>query len=71
MRRPLNMSYLKIGEAVQEVVGSELGITVSVGIGPTKVLSKVASKWNKPKGLVYIHRSEIDEYLAKLPVGKI
>jgi len=71
MRRPLNMSYLEIGQAVKDKVESSLGITVSVGISLTKSLAKLASDLEKPSGLVIIDGTSIEKLLAKIPLRKI
>ena len=71
MRRPLRMSYIQIAERIKHDLESELGITFSLGLGPTKVLAKVGSKWNKPSGLTIIPAHRIEQYLEKLPVGNV
>ncbi|KKR29161.1 MAG: polymerase IV protein [candidate division CPR2 bacterium GW2011_GWD2_39_7] len=71
LRRPLNMSYPQIALRIKETVEKELGITVSVGLAPTKVLAKVGSKWNKPSGLTIISKEDIRLYLENLPVEKV
>jgi DNA polymerase-4/DNA polymerase V len=54
MRRPLRMSYPAIALNVKETIERELGISVSVGLASSKVLAKLASRWNKPSGCVAI-----------------
>ena len=49
----------------------DLGMTFSIGVAPTKVLAKVASKWNKPSGFTIITPEKIPEFLSKIPAGKI
>jgi DNA polymerase-4/DNA polymerase V len=71
MRRPLRMSYPEIAKKIKEDLDSELGMTFSLGLAPTKVLAKVASKWNKPSGLTVIPGNEINYYLKTLAVEKI
>lgn len=71
LRRSLHRSYEQIAECVKRELESELGMTFSVGLAPTKVLAKVASKWHKPSGLVMIPGNKAHLYLNKLPVGKI
>ncbi len=66
LRRPLNMSYPQIAAKMKESVETELGITVSIGLAPSKVLAKVGSKWNKPSGLVVIRNSDRLVFLRKL-----
>jgi nucleotidyltransferase/DNA polymerase involved in DNA repair len=49
----------------------DLGMTFSIGLAPTKVLAKVASKWNKPSGFTVLEHKDIPLFLEKIPVGKI
>jgi DNA polymerase-4 len=60
-----------IAQEIRQRIKTELGITVSAGIAPNKFLAKVASDWNKPDGQFVIPPSEIDAFIAKLPVKKI
>lgn len=52
-------------------VRAELGLTVSVGLAPNKVLAKIASDLRKPDGLVVVGQDERARFLAPLPVGRI
>ncbi|MDN3522129.1 DNA polymerase IV [Halomonas ramblicola] len=47
------------------------GITVSVGVAPTKFLAKIASDWDKPDGLTVIPPARVDDFLLDLPVKKL
>ncbi|TDX30915.1 DNA polymerase-4 [Modicisalibacter xianhensis] len=47
------------------------GITVSVGVAPSKFLAKIASDWDKPDGLHVITPEEVDTFVASLPVNKL
>src|SRR6516164_7286245 len=71
LRRPLRMSYREMVERIKADLDSELGMTFSVGLAPTKVLAKMASKWKKPSGLTVISGRHIEEYLGALPVEKV
>jgi DNA polymerase-4/DNA polymerase V len=71
LRRPLHGSYESIARRIKETVDQELGITVSVGVAPSKTLAKVASKWNKPSGCTIMPGRHIRNYLAELPIGKV
>lgn len=71
MRRPLNMSYPKIAHTIKEDIEKNLNITVSVGLAPSKVLAKVASKWNKPSGFTVIAKNNTQHYLQDTPVENI
>lgn len=71
LRGPMHMSYPSIAHAIKTTVEKELGITVSLGLAPSKVLAKVGSKWNKPSGFVVIARNDIDRFLRDLPAGDV
>lgn len=71
LRQPLHKSYTEIAQSIKETVQKELGISVSVGLAPTKVLAKVASKWQKPNGFTVIRKETIPNFLKKVSVGKI
>lgn len=71
LRRPLHKSYPAIAAAIKTTIEQELGITVSVGLSSSKVLAKVASKWNKPSGCVYISPHDRSAYLQKLPIERV
>lgn len=71
LRRPLRMSYPQIAAAIKENIEKELGITVSVGLAASKVLCKVASKWDKPSGFVYLHNRDVEKYLSRLPAEDV
>ena len=69
--RPLKMTYLQIAERIKQEINEELDLSISIGLGPTKVLAKVASKWKKPNGLTVIERATAADFLAKTPIEKI
>lgn len=71
LRRPNRMSYGEMAQSIKKDLDSELGITFSVGLAPTKVLAKLASKWQKPSGLTIIPGNQAHLFLKELPVGKV
>jgi nucleotidyltransferase/DNA polymerase involved in DNA repair len=58
-------------EKIKEEIRRELGITVSLGLGPTKVIAKTASKRSKPDGLTILEPYEVSEALSKTPVDNV
>jgi len=64
-------NYEELGKLIKESVQNELGITFSVGIASTKVLAKVASRWQKPNGYTVIAPCEEKTYLQNWPVEKL
>ena len=69
--RPLKMSYKEIAQRIQREITEELGLSISVGVAPTKVLAKVASKWKKPNGFTMIGIDTAPNFLRETPIGKI
>lgn len=66
-----NMTYEEIIKSIQRDIDVEMNISVSIGVGPTKVIAKTASKWKKPHGTTLIPTESIHESLAQIPVGDI
>jgi DNA polymerase-4/DNA polymerase V len=71
LERTLKMTYLQMAERIKKEINEELNLSVSVGLAPTKVLAKVASKWVKPNGLTVITRETAPNFLLKTPIEKI
>jgi DNA polymerase IV len=60
-----------IAERVRERVRADLGVTCSVGVAPTKLVAKLASRRAKPDGLVVVHADEISAFLEPLPARSL
>jgi DNA polymerase-4 len=71
MRRTLHKSYPQIAACIKQDIQEALGITVSVGLAPTKCLAKLAANWVKPDGLTFLPIRDIRAYAAKWPVEKL
>lgn len=69
--RTLKMSYRHIAERIKKEIEKELGLSVSIGLAPTKVLSKIASSWVKPNGLTIIDADAIQNFLTNIPIHKV
>jgi len=46
-------------------------LTCSIGIGPNKLIAKIASDYHKPDGLTLVKENEAEAFLATLPVRKL
>ncbi|HEV8666503.1 MAG TPA: DNA polymerase IV [Candidatus Paceibacterota bacterium] len=64
-------SYPEIAQIIKEKLEESLGITFGVGLAPTKVLAKAASKFNKPAGFTHITLETRRDYLARVAVGAV
>jgi DNA polymerase-4/DNA polymerase V len=71
LRRATHMSYITMAQQIKQTVDAELGFTFSVGLAPTKVIAKLASKWKKPSGLTAIQARDIHLYLQDLDIEKV
>lgn len=60
-----------LGPKIKERLENSLGVTFGVGLAPTKVLAKVASKHRKPGGYTEITDENIDSILGSLPCGRV
>jgi DNA polymerase-4 len=58
----------EIGAKIRRAVRTEVGIICSVGIGPTKLVAKLASAHAKPDGLVHVRAQDLRAFLDPLPV---
>ncbi|EOS61080.1 hypothetical protein C815_00808 [Firmicutes bacterium M10-2] len=61
--RPLDMAV-----QIQQGVLNELGLSCSIGVGPTRFLAKMASDMKKPMGITVLRKSEIPTKLWPLPI---
>ncbi len=67
-------SYTKAIELIQKIkaeIKSQEKLTASVGIGPNKLIAKMASARFKPDGLTVVRSDEIEKFLDPLPIGDI
>ncbi len=46
-------------------------LTCSIGVGPNKLIAKIASDYQKPDGLMVVKEDEAEVFLAPLPVRKL
>jgi len=60
-----------IATEVRRRIREATGLTASVGIGPNKLLAKIASDLNKPDGLCRIGSDNVHAILDRLPVQKL
>ncbi len=56
---------------IKDEIKSQERITCSVGVGPNKLISKIASKFQKPDGLTVVRPQDVQDFLFPLNVSKI
>ncbi len=62
---------LNAAREIKKRVKDELGLSLSVGIGPNKLIAKLASDIKKPDGFTVIREKDIAKVLSKMPVRKL
>lgn len=62
---------LAVARLIKLDIKREIGITCSVGIGPNKLIAKLASDHNKPDGLVKVTPAEVPNLLENLPLTEL
>lgn len=71
----MTATYRRVGNepqaaarAIKRRIRDAYGLTCSVGIGPNKLIAKVASNLQKPDGLVWVRADEVPALMARLPI---
>ncbi len=60
-----------LAREIRRRIFAETRLTASAGIGPNKMLAKIASDWRKPNGQFAITPEQVDDFMRALPVRKI
>jgi DNA polymerase IV (DinB-like DNA polymerase) len=61
----------RIAKQIQEEIKEKIGITISIGIAPTKSLAKIASDENKPNGITVVNPDNITHFLNDMDITRI
>ena len=61
----------KVARQLKESVHAATGLTLSVGVGSSKLVAKIASDLGKPDGLLIVDAGHEAELLQPLPVGRL
>jgi DNA polymerase-4 len=64
-------SKLEVAYQLKNQIKSELGFTVNVGVGPNKLLAKMASDMDGPDKVHYLHKDNLEFFLWDLDVQKL
>ncbi len=64
-------SATAVARAIRRRVREERGLTVSVGVGPNRLVAKIASDHGKPDGLTVVPPGAVERFLAPLPVRRL
>ena len=60
-----------LAEVIRGLIFQKTKLTASAGIGPNKLIAKIASDMNKPNGQCEVTWDDVPEFMSKLPVRKL
>ena len=60
-----------LARSIKQEIKEKEGLTASIGVGPNKLVAKVASDFQKPDGLTIVKEEEVEKFLEPLPVRKL
>jgi DNA polymerase IV (DinB-like DNA polymerase) len=60
-----------LARQIKREIYEKENLTCSIGIGPNKLVAKIASDFQKPDGLTTVIEEEAEKFLARLPVRKL
>ncbi|MFN2542110.1 MAG: DNA polymerase IV [Chthoniobacterales bacterium] len=60
-----------LAEVIRKIIFQKTKLTSSAGIGPNKLIAKIASATNKPNGQLEVRPEEVPEFMESLPVRQI
>lgn len=60
-----------IAHIIKDEIRAKEGLTASVGIGPNKLIAKIASDKNKPDGFLVVREEEAESFVAPMAIRKI
>lgn len=61
----------KLAEKIKKEILSKENVTCSIGIGPNKLIAKLASSYKKPYGTTVVKPEDIKEFISKLNTRKL
>jgi DNA polymerase IV (DinB-like DNA polymerase) len=60
-----------LAQSIRGEIFAQHGLTCSIGVGPNKLVAKIAADMNKPDGLTVVRPHEVAGFLAPLPVDRL
>ena len=61
----------KLAETIKDDVLTRQQLTCSIGVGPNKLVAKIAADIQKPDGLTLVRPEEVESFLSPLPVRRL
>lgn len=60
-----------VAKQIRDLIRKHIRLTASAGVGPNKLIAKIASEINKPDGQFEVKPAEVAEFMRPLPVRKL
>ena len=64
-------SATAVAQEIRRRVKEERDLTVSVGVGPNRLIAKIASDYHKPDGLTVVRPKQVQRFLDPMPVRRL
>jgi DNA polymerase IV (DinB-like DNA polymerase) len=61
----------KLAQKIKQKIFNSEKLTCSIGIGPNKLVAKIASDFKKPNSLTVVRKDEVQKFLTPLPVRRL
>jgi DNA polymerase IV (DinB-like DNA polymerase) len=61
----------ELAQSIKKEIELQHGLTCSIGIGPNKLIAKIAADTNKPNGVTIVTPDKVTEFLSPLPVDRL
>jgi DNA polymerase IV len=65
------VSLLPVAERIRDAVREDSGLDCSIGIGPNRMIAKLASDRAKPRGLMEVRAGWEEGFLSRLPLAAL
>ena len=62
---------VEIAQRIHHAVRQEVGLPVSIGVGSSRLIAKIAANAAKPNGMMFIRPGHEAAFLAPLPIGRM
>ena len=60
-----------LAKEIKREILKKTNLTCSIGVGPNKLVAKVASDFQKPDGLSVVREEQVEAFLAPMPVRRL
>ena len=61
----------ELARQIKKEILEKEGLTCTIGIGPNKLIAKIATEVKKPDGLTVVREEQVESFLSDLPVRRL